>query len=89
MTKGFFEGKSRRGWMFFECEKFQIEGDDFGCGSEFMEPTRDCFSYSISTCPICNEEVHPFGGFYDDALKVDSHFNLVDFPETIVLKNKE
>jgi len=85
-NKGFFEGKSRRGWRIFECEKFQIEGETFGCGAKFMEPTRDCFSPSVETCHICGEEVRPSLGFYDDSLKIDSSCNLKDKPEKIILK---
>lgn len=86
-TGGFFENKSRQGWRLFECEKFQIEDYEYGCGYEFLEPTRDFLSPSISTCPHCGEDVAPLGGYYDETLKVNSSFNLTNQPKPIILNH--
>jgi hypothetical protein len=52
---GALAGPSRRpvpGWRFFVCPE---------CGRAFQEPTRDCHSPSVETCPECQMDVRPSG----------------------------
>ena len=84
----FFDQKSKRGWRKFKCHNYNDEEAKYGCegcGAEFLIATRDCFSPSLETCPICGEEVFPSGGFYDDTLSVDESFNLTNTPDPILL----
>ena len=80
----FFDQKSKRGWRKFQCNIYNEEAE-YGCGAEFLIATRDCFSPSLETCPICGEEVFPSGGFYDDTLSVNEYFNLTNTPDPILL----
>ena len=80
----FFDQKSKRGWRKFQCNNYNEEAE-YGCGAEFLIATRDCFSPSLETCPICGEEVFPSGGFYDDTLSVNEYFNLTNTPDPILL----
>lgn len=84
-SKNFFDQKSRRGWRMFRCENYNEEEVEYGCGAEFLIATRDCFSPSSDLCPLCNEEVFPSGGFYDDTLAVDEYCNLTNVPSAIIL----
>jgi hypothetical protein len=82
---GYFKGESRKGWRVFNCEEYEFEGAKYGCGVDFMIPTRDFSSPSLDSCPNCGEECFPRFGFYDEKLKVDESFNLVNTPEPIML----
>jgi hypothetical protein len=81
----FFDQKSRQGWRKFKCHIYNDKESQQGCGAEFLNASRDCFSPSLDTCPNCGEEVFPSGGFYDDTLSVNESFNLTNIPESINL----
>lgn len=82
--------KSRRGWRLFECEKYEFEGHEYGCGTKFLRATRDFSSPSSDTCPVCSEKlesetVYPQLGFYDGKLKINESCNLTDTPKDVIL----
>lgn len=76
---------SRRGWRFFNCEKFQINGETRGCGAGFLRATRDFASPSLDSCPECREELVPVFGFFDEDLKVSEYSNLMEIPKDVFL----
>lgn len=65
--------KPRQGWRLFRCED-----EEYGCGTVFLEATRDAESPSLTICPRCNEEVLDRQGWtLDPRIPVDKFANLL------------
>jgi len=56
------------GWRYFLCGV---------CPLSFRETTRDWMSPSLTLCPKCHEEVHPYQKVKDTSIEVTPTGNLV------------